>query len=784
MFKKTIYIVVMLGVICTSVYAQSPSITYFVSEADAVKVADGMFNTYRSDKSIYWEIPDSLINRTFGITTTLLTTPSSPDRDMEKKFGYSGDMIGPTFFGFKKEQNSIWITDPLNERYIENKKGDFAKIAAQRGDIRLYKELEILARDASSSLIDVTKLLRDFPLFTLDIVSFDLMIGSQTTDKYSVKSIKGYEDRVLINADRYYQNLSMQRQDKQYTPSYVGNWDTGICIQLLPKEPLEPLVTNSGSYFKISKEYFEGDKPAINRSFAKRWRLEITPEDKYIYEKGEKVQPIKPITFYIDRNTPPQYVNSIIDGVKSWNVAFDRAGFKDAIDARIAPDEKEDPNFLIYDSNYPFISWKISGSNNAYGPTPCDSRTGEIINCHIALFSSVLNLQQKWYFAQNGSNDPLSWGPILSDSLLNLFIKQTVSHEVGHVLGLEHNYMGSSHFNINQLRDNDFLSENGITSSIMDYVRFNYALRPEDKVDLNNRPASIGEYDKWAIEWAYRIFPGKNEEERNRSREAWNENKQKDRLNRFSGAGVDIRSQAEDLGNDHVAFNAQGIDNIKLLCENPKVWKITDMNSQYVYKGRYKSLIDHYKQWVQQVISHLGGITIEEVNQQQLYIPEETDYNRRVMSFIQEYVLNPPIWLFNQELTKMVKVDGKKEFETLYNNIISDLIKALHKIDQLELVSTNILSVGEYLHYMHDGLFSDWNEGEIVNEYKFHAQLLYITQLIKLLEDTEKTNSSNLLIKVMSELEQIKEDGFLYYNNIDNPIAKRQVAYLINKITI
>ncbi len=86
-------------------------------------------------------------------------------------------------------------------------------------------------------------------------------------------------------------------------------------------------------------------------------------------------------------------------------------------------------------------------------------------------------------------------------------IKQVLTHEVGHTLGLEHNFLGSSHYSIDQLRDNDFLSQYSIGSSIMDYVRCNYALRPQDKVDLRNRRIRVGEYDKWAIEWGYRIFP-------------------------------------------------------------------------------------------------------------------------------------------------------------------------------------------------------------------------------------------------------------------------------------
>lgn len=184
--------------------------------------------------------------------------------------------------------------------------------------------------------------------------------------------------------------------------------------------------------------------------------MEIKPEDKEKYIKGELVEPIQPIIFYIDRNTPEKYIGCIIEAVRDWRPAFEQAGFKNAIDARLAPTAEEDPDFSIYDSTYPFISWKISGRNNAYGPSPCESRSGEIIACHIGIFSSVLNLEQKWYFAQCGANDPQAWNIELPDSLLFEQIKQVLTHEVGHTLGLEHNFLGSSHYSIDQLRDNDF----------------------------------------------------------------------------------------------------------------------------------------------------------------------------------------------------------------------------------------------------------------------------------------------------------------------------------------
>lgn len=778
---KVIIGAIFLAVVCTCLYGQQPDIAVFLKEKAPVEVIPGMFTTYRIDGSIYWEVPDSLVGREFVVTTTILTAPARPDRDMEKKFGYSGDMIGPVFFSFRKHGDELWMIDPQHERVIEDPEGVYAKIAAHRGSGRLYKRLPVKARNSASSLIEVGEVLTDFPLFTLDIASFDLLIGTRLREKDCIKEIKGYDNRLLIRASRTYHSSSMGMPGKPATPSYIGDWDTGICIKLLSKKPLEAVFTNTGTYFVISKDYFQGDQPPVPKGVIKRWRLEIRPEDEEKYRKGELVEPIQPIIFYVDRNTPEKYIGCIIEAVREWRPAFEKAGFKNAIDARLAPTAQEDPYFSIYDSSYPYISWKISGQNNAYGPTPCEPRSGEIIACHIGIFSSVLDLKQKWYFAQCGANDPQAWKIELADTLLCEQIKQVLAHEVGHTLGLEHNFLGSSHYSIHQLRDNDFLSHHSIGSSIMDYVRFNYALRPQDKVDLKNRRMCVGEYDKWAIEWGYRIFPGKNASEREKNRDLWNQEKQKDLLLHFSG-GMDVRAQAEDLGNDHVLVNAQGIENLKYLCEHPAVWKVTDKISLRVLQGRYESVLSHYTQWVLHVLSHLGGKRLAEADDGNIYIPEKARYNKRVMDFVQTYVLQPPVWMFDKAFTGNLEIDSSRKFDRFYEELMSEMIRSLHKVAETENACEDMLSVDEFLESIHEGLFAEWMENAPVSDARYKVQALYVDKLSKLLDRSEKRTSSRLLVSVMQALNRIKEEGLDYSHRVTDPVAEKRAVFLVDSL--
>ena len=638
------------------------------------RITHGMFDTYESDGNMYWAIPDSLLDREYSITTTILQAPESPNRSSETKYGYAGDLIGPMYMALHKRDGKLIIADPQHSLIITDRAGDISRIAKLTPTERTYRSLPVVAESNGMTLVEIGTTLKNFTLFALEPAYYDMKISARDAKKDTIEDVKGRNDCILLRISRVYRNMTALHPTPGKTiPSYEGIWNTGVCISLMPKTPIPMKRGDGKTYFEISKRIMADSGRVSRMPIIKRWRLDIRPEDRERYFKGELVEPVNPIVFYVDRNFPKLYQKSIIEAVREWRQAFEQAGFKNAIDARLAPTPKEDPDFCMYDSRYPYISWKPSGMANAYGPSPCEGRSGEITACHVGVFSSVLQVVQNWYFVQCGAVDPVARKPILPEWLQCELLKLVITHEIGHSLGLEHNYSGSSHASTDNLRDNEYLSRHGIGSSIMDYVRFNYALRPGDKVKLANRRIQIGAYDRWAIEWGYRIFPGDTPEEQEQNRRKWYEQQKKDNPELAFYDMRDVRSQQEDLGNDHVAVNTQGIENLKYLCSLKDIWKTKSVVEEQIMRERYKAMIEHYGHWVGHVTAHLGGCRYVDGKQ----LLESAEYCRKAVRFLQDYVFTPPTWLFDRQIIDAVHADRQESIDKLYKSCMDSMRYAL-----------------------------------------------------------------------------------------------------------
>ena len=200
-----------------------------------------------------------------------------------------------------------------------------------------------------------------------------------------------------------------------------------------------------GRFFPVGYTDFDLNPQGVKSiTLIKRWRLEPKDEDWEKYKRGELVEPKKPIIFYIDPATPKKWIPYLIQGVNDWQVAFEKAGFKNAIMAKTAPTKEEDSTWSLDDARNSAIVYKPSDIANASGPSISDPRSGEIMESHINWYHNVMELMHDWYFIQTAAVDPKARKMIYDDELMGQLIRFVSSHEVGHTLGLLHNYGSSS----------------------------------------------------------------------------------------------------------------------------------------------------------------------------------------------------------------------------------------------------------------------------------------------------------------------------------------------------
>jgi hypothetical protein len=276
-------------------------------------------------------------------------------------------------------------------------------------------------------------------------------------------------------------------------------------IVLLPKDVMQPRFSDSrvGYFTESYQEYsFQKDNRVNNRGLINRHRLEKREPEKKLSE------PIKPIVYYISRNVPTQWRENVKRGVLAWLPAFETAGFKNAIVVKDAPTKTEDPTWDEFDARYSVIQWRYSPtSSGGYGPSYTDPRSGEILFSRIYISADMLNSEGYAYFAQVSALDSNARKLPLSDELVGRLIEPIISHEVGHTLGLAHNFKASQAYSVAQLRNRDFIEKNGIVASIMSYAPFNYVAQPEDKLKPEHLIPQIGPYDGFAIRWGYTPIP-------------------------------------------------------------------------------------------------------------------------------------------------------------------------------------------------------------------------------------------------------------------------------------
>ncbi|MGS2721629.1 zinc-dependent metalloprotease [Paraglaciecola aestuariivivens] len=564
-----------------------------------------------------------------------------------------------------------------------------------------------------------------------------------------VKNVKAFERNVEARVLGQFTH-KVDKKDRQGKTKKVDEHVTAEIrhsILALPDTLMKPRYFNHRvGFFDAQYKNYTGDKNKVQTNrFIKRWRL--VKKDP----NAELSEPVNPIVWYIDRGTPTRYIEAVREGIVFWQEAFESAGFKNAIIAKMAPTVEEDPNWDPEDARYAVIRWVPSETPNAQGPHVADPRTGEIIEADVRMYHNVIKLIEEWYFAQAGATDPRAKSLPLPDDVMHDLVRFVVAHEVGHSIGLHHNFIGSNAYTIEQLRDPEFVAKNGVASSIMDYARFNYVIQPEDGVSpIDYQP---GPYDKFAIEWGYREFPGNLTAEQ----EIELTNKIADRQltqpefrwDAYSdGARFDPRIQTEDIGNDAIEATRLGMKNLERIMQNLVNAASYEQGQSFdEIKVAYKALANQFAREVGHVTKYIGGTVYRRELAQghanaQVFDSFPSDKQRQAMAFIQQHAFKLPSFWKNQEVLQRVGYDFYLETMVNIGKRQINRLTSAQLLDHLAKNQAAGLEVYDPVALMNDlraGLFEETKRRkQSVTAYRRQLQAHLVNQLIAALDAPSK----------------------------------------------
>lgn len=745
-------------------------------------VREGIFTVRHIEDKWYFEIPDSIIGRYLLAVTRFTGVPQS--------FGkFSGEAVNQQTIYFEQRDAKNLVL----RAYVLSQEADpdsrISKTLKASTVDPIIASFKVIGRNKTTKaqMIEVT------PLFAKDngVVSIsansakELKLGALQADRTFVDTMKVYPINVEVATTRTYAS----------TPSSSPASATGAMtvalntsIVLLPKVPMRKRVwDNRVGYFTNRYTIFSDDQTKTDRQqFISRFRLE--PKDVRKYRKGQLTEPIKPIVFYIDPATPKKWVPYLKKGIEDWNVAFEAAGFKNAIRAEDFPD---DSTMSVDDARFSVLRYLPAEIENAYGPRIVDPRSGEIIESHICWYHNVMNLLTKWYMIQCGPLDKRAQTMKMDDSLMGELIRFVSSHEVGHTLGLRHN-MGASHATpVEKLRDKKWVEQHGHTASIMDYARFNYVAQPEDGISERGLFPRINDYDKWAIRWGYQYRPEfKDEmEEKEKLMDETTAILAKNPRLWFGGEGrnEDPRAQTEDLGDDNVKASDYGIKNLKRIVVALPEWT-HQKNDQY--KDRiemWQSVIQQFNRYTNHVLKNVGGRYLNNMPGQKPYEVAPAQKGRDAVDYIGRQLFDAPLWLYPSTMTDVTGVDAADEISAQQTRVLKTLLNA----SLLDKIYKDQQAKGAYqfTDYLNDVFRTVWKPLTGLNDVKARTRRLleraYVEQLDSLLNPAKKekptpadrANSSDAMLYMEQHLAKIeafckaqaaqsKDIDLLHYNDL------------------
>lgn len=708
----------------------------------------GFLTVHKVEEKYFLEISPSL----FGRDILMVNRVSKSSVESPKAFGgYAGDQIGENVIRFEQgPNNKIFLKNISYNVNPDSSKPMYKSVMNSNiQPIALAFDIKAVASDSMGKgvVIDITENISgDNEVFGFSgNYKSQFRVGAIQPDKSYIVSVRPYPINIEITTVKTFiksADVSTPIPGQPPRPASMATVtvEMNSSMLLLPEKPMKPRYEDKRvGYFGTSYTDYDANPQGVKDiELIARWRLEPRPEDIAKYKSGQLVEPAKPIIFYIDPTTPKKWVPFLIQGVNDWQIAFEQAGFKNAIMAKEAPTREEDSTWSMEDARNSGIIYKPSPVENAYGPATVDPRSGEIIESHIGWFHNVMKLLHDWYMIQAGAIDSRARKMVFDDELMGQLIRFVSSHEVGHTLGLPHNFGSSAGVPVEKLRNKAWVEANGHTPSIMDYARFNYVAQPEDNIGAAGIYPRIGEYDKWAIEWGYKMIPdAATAEEEVATLDKWIESKANDKRYYYGRQGQpdDPRDQSECIGDNAMIASAYGIKNLQRILPNLPVWTKQPNEDYTALADMYSKVIGQFRTYIGHVTYHFGGVyeTIKKNNQAgDVYEFVSRQTQKEAAEFINKQVFTTPTWLINKDISSKTGVNTTASILALQEAALNKMMSTatMNKMLNAEAaIGNSAYTLFDLLTDLKQMVFTELNTKKPVDIYRRNLQKSYVEKL-------------------------------------------------------